>query len=114
MADIEMRLADYPVCDFCSSAEPRYDEPCRDMETDRGNIASLGGRYVAVSRGAWSSCEACHQLIASEKWHTLKRRALEASAARHPELPKSLLADGIEHMQLLFRRNRIAGEPNGA
>lgn len=107
MTEIEMRLSESPVCDFCSSDEPRHDEPCADFETDRGTLSLLGGPYVANSTGAWASCETCHQLITQNKWHTLARRAIDVYCRRHPGAPRSLIARGVEHMHGGFRQHRL-------
>lgn len=104
---VEMRVSESPVCDFCSSEEPRYQEPCADFETDRGSISTLGGPYVANSISAWASCEVCHQLIAQGKWHTLARRATDALCRKHPNAPRSYIAQGVEHMHNGFRQHRL-------
>jgi len=109
MPEVEMRVSESPVCDFCSSDEPRHDEPCADVETDRGNLPMFGGPYVANSIGAWASCETCHQLIAAGKWHTLERRATDAMCAKHPGFPRSRIAEGVQHMHATFRANRLTG-----
>jgi len=108
MAEYEVRVAEHPVCDFCSDLEPRYLEDC---ETYEAYLWSPGmdpskSEYIGHSEGAWAACEVCHQLVQARKWHQLERRAVEAMQRKHPDIPKNRIQKGVAIIHDTFRRHK--------
>jgi hypothetical protein len=98
---VEARVAQGAVCDFCSDEEPHYLENCETF------VATLlDGRTVGRSRGDWASCPTCHGMIATRKWHALKRRAVEAMVAKYPDKPKNRIEHGVDIIHAQFRAHK--------
>lgn len=102
---VDLSIADYPVCDFCSSPEPRYVESAQDFDVYFA-IDEQGKPEVGVSRGGWASCAACHELVRARKWYALERRAIDAIAAKHPEFSRSRVQEGVRTMHAKFQQHR--------
>lgn len=102
---VDLSIADYPVCDFCSSPEPRYIESAEDFDVYFA-IDAQGKPEIGTSTGGWSSCEPCHQLVRAQKWHTLERRAIDAIAAKHPEFSRTQVREGVRTMHAKFQQHR--------
>ena len=102
---IEVRVALGDVCDFCSSLDPLFVEYASDF--DMALEAPWGNAH---SEGGWSSCQACHDLVRARKWHALERRATDIMAAKHPDMPRSRIAAGVQQMHAQFRHHRRPNE----
>jgi hypothetical protein len=100
VAEISVRAARGDVCDFCSSPDPRFDEASPDFEVKLPE--GLAGR----SKGAWASCQTCHDLIAQRDWQGLEKRALKAMQRKYPGAPREDVARAVRELQLRFRAHR--------
>ena len=100
-----MRVGPGVVCDFCSDEHPRYLEDCETFEMI---AASPGLPTVRIggSEGAWSACEACHQMIKARKWRHLQNRAVEAMMRKYPTMPKNRVQKGVEIIHGAFRGHK--------
>jgi len=105
---VDLSVSEFPVCDFCSDTEPRYLESAEDFDVYRA-IDAQGVPEVGTSTGSWAACETCHQLVRARKWHTLERRATDAIMRKHPDFPRSKVAEGVQTMHGLFREHRLPG-----
>ena len=105
---VDLSVSEFPVCDFCSSPDPLWLESCEDFDVYTAilvdNTAEIG-----TSTGAWASCQVCHALVRERKWHTLERRAIDAICAKHPDFPRSRVAEGVQTMHGRFRQHRLPG-----
>jgi len=107
MAELEVRVSPYPVCDFCSEVEPRYLEDCETFMA-----LPLDPSWPARSRGAWASCVPCHTLILARKWKPLQQRAVDAMLRKYPKMPKSRVQHGVELIHAQFRNHRPVEDLN--
>jgi hypothetical protein len=102
----EVRVSDSPVCDFCSSPEPRYLEDCETFEAWAMGHPSLPPALIGRSEGAWSACMPCHEMIQARKWAALQRRAVDALCRKWPEMPRSRVQKGVELIHGQFRAHK--------
>lgn len=103
----EVRVSEAPVCDFCSSEEPRYLEDCEDFEAKPFDVT-----FKAMSRGAWAACATCHTMIQHRHWKLLKERAVAALLSKYPSLPKSRVQHGVELIHGQFRNHKPVEDLN--
>jgi hypothetical protein len=80
MAEIECKISDVPVCDFCSSKEPAWEYSAEDF---------LDGEDTGVvqkSVGGWLACDACANRIEKKDWRGLAERGMDTPAAQLLEM----------------------------
>jgi len=111
MAEYEVRVAPHPVCDFCSSAEPRYLEDCETFEVVGLNDAG-GMAYIGKSDNDWAACEVCHQLVQGKKWRQLERRAVDAIQRKYPTMPRNRVQHGVQLIHGAFRTHKRVEDLN--
>lgn len=111
---VEVRVEEYPVCDFCSDIEPRYLEDCETFESYLWGEGMDPNKpeYIGKSLGAWAACEVCHRLIDARKWATLKRRAVDAMCRKHPEMPRNRVEKGVDIIHGTFRAHKPVSDIN--
>src|SRR5712691_10119589 len=68
-----------PMCDFCTSPDPAWRYPARDIEL--GTLVGFADESPVfseqrVSAGDWAACEECGDLIEARDWPGLARRSL--------------------------------------
>ena len=75
-------------CDFCPTGRPAYNYPARDFVARMALVDPATGHTVSESfhsKGAWSACLECAELIEADDCDGLSARR-NALAGPHPEL----------------------------
>ena len=98
----EVRMSDKPVCDFCSSGDPRWEYPASDFPVD-----DHAPRVASV--GAWLACAECAALIEQEQWPALAKRGLQTPTARmlkRAGVNSDNVLKAVARIHQTFRHNR--------
>ena len=108
----EVRVSDKPVCDFCSSPEPRWLFRCRNyVATDM--LPNHGALPPNESVGGWLACHKCAVYVQRNDWNGLARRVTADGginptvAASIETLPVEFISDGLKRVWREFARNRV-------
>lgn len=91
---------DYPVCDFCSSRDPRsFDYPCRDFKLPE---------YGFKSYGWFRACPKCHALIEAGDWAGLECRSADTFHMKYAYtgMSKELTKAFVHALHTAFREHR--------
>jgi hypothetical protein len=67
----------HEVCDFCSSPFVYAAYAAEDF------ITPIDSDWITESKGAWSACQPCSELVDQERWDDLLKRSVEAFAAKY-------------------------------
>lgn len=86
-------------CDFCYADGPEFVIPARDFEVVPGH----------ESLGDWAACATCADLIGSDQWSRLVRRASEGYEQRHGPMDAQVAAS-LPRLYRLLRKN-MSGSP---
>jgi hypothetical protein len=101
------------VCDFCSDPHPAW-----DYEAEDSLLMAVGARggapEIHLSRGSWTACDPCHELIEADEWGDMLLRSAEGFTARHSDLGLSPAVVGqfIAQAHATFRSTRTGAPPS--
>jgi len=98
MSEVEMRMSEQPICDFCSA-----ENPARVFHTPEFTMDKTPGLPESRSRGGWAACSACGTLIDAENWIGLQQRAVNRLSEKYSGIPRRILADTVKRSHDLFR-----------
>jgi hypothetical protein len=76
VTEIEFKMADVPVCDFCGSPSPQWEYSALDF------VDGAETPLPQKSIGGWLACDRCAQCIQQNDWHGLAERGLLNPAAK--------------------------------
>lgn len=77
MSEIEVKLSDVPVCDFCASTEPAW-------EYDAGDFINMSPAPAPAQKslGGWLACDSCAGCIEKSDWRGLAARGVLNPSAK--------------------------------
>lgn len=94
-----------PICDFCSSPRLFARYPARDFVAAK--LETPTRALNACSRGDWSACKSCAELIEASRWDALLERSVATFREKYGQwIPPSALRGFIHDLHKQFRENR--------
>lgn len=69
------------ICDFCNAKDPEWAYPVDDFSQDivpPEEVTPETGQFEWTSRGGWSACQICHELIQREDREALAQRCIDS------------------------------------
>lgn len=102
MSEYRVRMAEEPICDFCSQPYPTR---TFHMDSDFTMDKSPGFPEFR-SKGDWMACAECGSMIDRGDWVDLQVRAYRSLKEKYKNmLPRSILVETIKRSHGLFRQH---------
>lgn len=103
-------------CDFCSSPDVLWTHPAHDVQAFDVQETVLGIPITGMSKGDWSACQTCHELIMAENWSGLESRIVNTYtgvmffAGSMTRQEREFIHDTVKGILAAFKHGRY-GEP---